>query len=162
MLNFALSIHTETSKGQGGGEELASEPALHSELLQGPRALQGGGDGWAKSLKNGVIRTVVAVACTVATEQGGITGFNNWRLTYSKTPLISLKTNHLESKEYIAYLCHRNTVCGQKLRRCLCLAGLATDLGGAAASSPCLVGSSERRSLWDPSGVAFWDTVFST
>lgn len=65
------------SGGQEGEEELASEPALRSELLRGPRALQGGGDGWAKSPKDGVIRTVVAAACTVATEQRGITDFNN-------------------------------------------------------------------------------------
>jgi len=57
LSNFALSIHTETSRGQGGGEELASEPALHSELLQGLCALQSGGDGRAKSLKDGVIHT---------------------------------------------------------------------------------------------------------
>lgn len=76
MPNFALSIHTETSRGQEGEEEPASEPALCSELLQGPCALQGGRDGGAKSLKEGVIRTLVEVACTAATEQGGITGFN--------------------------------------------------------------------------------------
>lgn len=87
-----------------------------SELLQGPSALQSGGDGQGKSLKDGVMRTLVAAACMLAKEQGGITGFNNWRLTYSKTPSISLKTNHLESKAYIAYLGHRNTFCGQKLR----------------------------------------------
>lgn len=136
LSNFALSIHTETSRGQEGEEEAASEPALCSELLQGPCGLQGGRDGGTKSLKEGVIRTLVEVACTVATEQGGITGFNKWRLTCCKTPLISLKINNLESKEYIAYLCHGNTLCRQKLGQCLCLPGLATDLGGVAAPLP--------------------------
>lgn len=106
MLNFALAIHTQMSRGQEGGGEVNSEPALRLKLLQGLRAVQGGGNGRAKSLKDGVICTVVVII-----EQGSITDFHNWRLTYSEIFLIPLKTNHLESKEYIAYLCHRNTLC---------------------------------------------------
>lgn len=139
MPNFALSIHTETSEGREG--------ARRSELPRGPRALEGSRGGRARSLKDGVIRTVVVVTRTAGPERGGITGFGNRRLTYSETPLISLKTNHLESKEYIVYLCHRNTLSGQKLGQCLCLAGFAAAPRDAAASPPCLVGSSERRSL---------------
>lgn len=72
LLNFALAIHTQMSMGQEGGREVTTEPALRSELLQGLRALQGGGDEQAKSLKDGVICTVVATI-----EQGGITDFRN-------------------------------------------------------------------------------------
>lgn len=129
LASFALSIHAETSEGQEGGEEPASEPALRLALLRGPRALQGSRDGRSTSLKDEVLSTVMAVARTAGTERGSITGFNNWRLTYSGTPLISLRTDHLESKEYIAYLCLRNTLSGQKLRQCLCLLGLRLALG---------------------------------
>lgn len=41
---------------------------------------------------------------------GSITGFSNWRLTFSKTSLITLEINHMESKEYIAYLSQKHTL----------------------------------------------------
>lgn len=87
------------------GEEPASEPPLHSDLLQAPSALQGW-DGWAKILKDDIISTVVVVH-----RAGSITGFNNWRLTFSKTPLITSETKHMESKGYIAYLPQKHTEC---------------------------------------------------
>lgn len=93
--------------------------------------------------------TVVMEACTAATEQGGITNFNNWRLTDSKTSLISLKTNSLESKEYIAYLCQRNTLYRQKLELCLCLDGLVT-----CCCLLCLPGGFIREKI---SVELFWD-----
>lgn len=55
MPSFALSVHTEISREQKGVDEVSSEPSLHSELLQGPHAQQGGGEGCAKSLKDGVV-----------------------------------------------------------------------------------------------------------
>lgn len=131
---FTLSTHTEMSRAQTQSRGRASQWTSPSFCFAAGTQCSARWLGWMGKVPERWDHLYSGGG--VMHRAGSITDFNNWRLTFSKTPLITLETNHMESTQYIAYLHITETHWMQQLSGCLCLDELATDFEGASASSP--------------------------